>query len=81
MDPITGAIVAAVLWFLLRDLLAVAGGAIVFGIFAGLAILTDQEWLTVVGIVLGWIAAIVIGIWSVIQGVIAIVEIVQLVTA
>lgn len=81
MDPITGAVVAAVLWFVLRTIIAVAIVFAGFGVGFGVAMLTGKDALAVPFIILGWLAAIAWEIFALIQGWLAIVEIFQLVTA
>lgn len=78
MDPLIGAVVAAVLWFFLRGII---GAVIVFlSVFLGgfLAEVFGQPFVAGVVIFIGWLGAIAWWIFAIIQTVLEVVRIVQL---
>lgn len=75
MDPITGAVVAIVVWFVLISV----GWVIAYlgGVIAGAA--TDSETGVFVGAVIGWLIGAGWAIFALIQAILQIVHLIQLI--
>lgn len=79
MDPITVAIIWAVIWFAVRSVGAVAVFLAVFGISAYIASATDKGWIAFTGAVLAYIAAFAFEVWAVVMAIREVVVIVELI--
>lgn len=85
MEPVTGAVVAIVLWsvllvacWALPSILGFFGGLIGDAIAADRFDSTADLWGLGVGAVLGWISAVALTILSLIQGILQIIHLVEL---
>lgn len=76
MDPLVGAIVAAVLFWVLKEIIAVAIFFFVVLIFGLVSNFNDVAM--VIGAVVGWVLAAGWGIFAVIQTIVQIVSIIQM---
>lgn len=74
MDPITGAVVAIVVWFVLAG----SAGVLIL-LFAGLGEFIGGETGGFFGAIVGWVAAAGWAIFAVIQAILQIVHLIQLI--
>jgi hypothetical protein len=81
LDPITAAVIWLVVWFVVREAAAVV--AFLFFALVGGAIAegTGAVWPAGVGLILGWLTAIGVTIFSIVQVILEIIKVVQLVSA
>lgn len=74
MDPLTGAIVALVLWVVVGMGIA---PPIVYAIFSFIGVSSDREGGFAAGIIIGWILASAVETFSLIEAIIALIHLIQ----